>query len=385
MNVSNKELDFVFEKSKLIEKNYPLCDYCLGRMFAKKLGLTSSKLLGKKLHKLRTKKSKCYICKDLLENLEFTYAKISNAVQEHDFSSFLIGAILKPSIIDRDDSIRSKFKLRGIDSVKADITKELSKKLSRKTKAIVEHKKPELTITVDFKKETINLRAKPLFLSGRYTKYSRGFPQKQKSCVDCEGKGCSRCNFHGMCDFDSVEGQISLFLYKKFGAKQVKISWIGGEDKTSLVLGNGRPFFVQIINPIKRKIQLPNQISLNEIKLHDLKIIDTLPKEPLKFKSLIEISIETENPLTVESLKKIKEIKKSSIAVYDKAKRNEKFVYSISYKKTGTNSFIVSMEVDGGLPVKKFVGSDIVFPNLSDLLGNKCRCKEFDFHQVLIQ
>ena len=43
------------------------------------------------------------------------------------------------------------------------------------------------------------------------------------------------CNFHGISDFDSVEGKISQFFYEKFSSPQVKITWIGGEDKTSLL------------------------------------------------------------------------------------------------------------------------------------------------------
>ena len=41
----------------------------------------------------------------------------------YSFSSFSVGAMIKPSIIDRDDYIRSKYKLKGIDSVKTDISK----------------------------------------------------------------------------------------------------------------------------------------------------------------------------------------------------------------------------------------------------------------------
>ena len=52
---------------------------------------------------------------------------------EYSFSTFSVGALIKPSIMDRDDYIRSKYKLKGIDSVKTDVTKELGKLFSRKT------------------------------------------------------------------------------------------------------------------------------------------------------------------------------------------------------------------------------------------------------------
>ena len=41
----------------------------------------------------------------------------------YGFKTYGVGVIIKPSIVDRDDFIRSKFKFKGIDSVKTDITK----------------------------------------------------------------------------------------------------------------------------------------------------------------------------------------------------------------------------------------------------------------------
>ena len=67
--------------------------------------------------------------------------------KEYDFSTFSVGAIIKPSIIDRDDFIRSKYKLKGIDSIKTDITKELGKLFSRKTKKKINlFRQPEMQL-----------------------------------------------------------------------------------------------------------------------------------------------------------------------------------------------------------------------------------------------
>ena len=44
-NVFNKSL----LQAKSILREYSLCDYCVGRLFAKKIGVSSNKLLGKKI------------------------------------------------------------------------------------------------------------------------------------------------------------------------------------------------------------------------------------------------------------------------------------------------------------------------------------------------
>jgi len=53
-----------------IIKDYDLCDSCLGRLFSKQMNLSSNKLLGKKLKmSVRQSSKKCFICKNLLDNL----------------------------------------------------------------------------------------------------------------------------------------------------------------------------------------------------------------------------------------------------------------------------------------------------------------------------
>lgn len=387
-NIMHKSSDFakVLEDAQLVQKDFSLCDSCLGRLFVKRLSLSSNQLLGKKIHKkIPKKKSKCYICKDLIDNLDSFHSQISEKIKDFQFNTFLVGAILKPSIVERDDLIRSKYHLKGIDSVKTDISRQLAKKLSQKTKSKIDHLRPELTITVNFKNNSIELYSKAVILAGRYTKNSRNLPQKQQPCKDCKGKGCLQCDYHGITEFDSVEGKISKFLFEKFSAKQVKITWIGGEDKTSLVKGKGRPFFAQIINPSKRKIRFPKKIKIDELSISGLKQIPSIPKAPLKFRSKIELLIETEEKLPSSSLKKLGALKNSQIAIYEESKRIEKSIHSIKYSKINPNSYRIQLEIDGGVPIKKFVDSETVFPNLSDLLDTKCVCKQFDFNEIFIQ
>ena len=91
-------------------KKYYLCDYCLGRLFSKQLHLSSNKFLGKKLKKNKNSIQKCYICKNLFDNLDHFLKLMLDASSNYFFTSFSVGAMIKPSIIDRDDYIRSQYK-----------------------------------------------------------------------------------------------------------------------------------------------------------------------------------------------------------------------------------------------------------------------------------
>ena len=367
-----------------ILKKYDLCDNCLGRLFSKKLHLSSNKLLGKKLKKNYRSTQKCHICKNIFDNLDYFLKMMIDTSSNYSFKSFSIGTTIKPSIIDRDDNLRSNFKLKGIDGIKTDITKELGKLFSKKTKHIVTNREPEVSFTINLKDESCIIRSRPIVLSGRYTKTMRDMSQRQKPCDNCSGKGCRICNFHGISDFDSVEGIISHYIFEKLGGTTAKFTWIGGEDKSSLVLGSGRPFFVKLQNPNKRNLRKTTK-SFDSLKIFDMKLVDDYPKKPVKFISSIKVNITSRSDVDTKILKKLKILSNSQVIVNEPSgKSSEKKIFSSSHKKTSKNSFSLSLKAEGGLPIKRFVSGDDVLPNISQILGISCICKEFDFLDVKV-
>jgi tRNA pseudouridine synthase 10 len=302
----------------------------------------------------------------------------------YKFSTFTVGAILKQSIIERDDKLRSIFQLRGIDGIKTAITKELGKKFVMKTKKHIDHLSPDTTFTINFKTEQCNVKTKPIFLYGRYLKDKRGLSQKEESCRDCKGKGCIFCNNHGIVSFDGVEGRMAKFLYEKFKTEQVKFTWIGGEDKTSLVMGDGRPFFAKLLSPKKRNIRLAKKSNLNEIVIRDLRKIDHIPNGSIHFKSKTKILVSTKNNIISNKLKKLKYLTNTPIEITDSSRQYKKTIYNLKYKKCSLQSFTVEIEADGGIPIKRLVdGSDII-PNISSIMGVQCFCKKFDINQIYL-
>jgi tRNA pseudouridine synthase 10 len=371
--------------ANLILKKYDLCDQCLGRLFSKQLRLSSNKLLGKKLHKNSTFQSKCYVCKNLFCNLDHFLKLMLDSSSNYTFKTYGIGIMIKPSIVDRDDYLRSQYQLKGIDSVKSDITKELIKLFTKKTHKIMDPFDPEITFTVNLKDESCQLRSKSITIFGRYVKSKRGYSQKQKSCDNCSGKGCRICDFHGISEFESIEGIISKLIFKKFGGTTAKFTWIGGEDKSSLVLGSGRPFFVKIKNPSKRKSKLSDE-DFNSVSLFNLKLVHESPKKSLTFHSKIKIKISTKLQINSKNLKKLKDLTTYPITVYEKSgKRYEKKIFDLTYKKNSSNVFTMIICAEGGFPIKRFVIGDDVLPNISSVLDTTCMVQEFDFLDIIVK
>ena len=305
----------------------------------------------------------------------------------YSFKTFGVGAVIKPSIVDRDDLIRSQFKLKGVDSIKTDITKELGRSYSKQTKKIVCQLDPEIIFTVNLKDWSCELRSKSVTLFGRYTKFERGILQKQKFCGNCSGKGCRVCDFHGIVEFDSIEGIISKLIFEKLGGTTAKFTWIGGEDESSLVLGSGRPFFVKIQNPLKRNVKLldDDDVTINSIRITNLKFVYESPKKPLKFNSVICIKISAQSHIDSKKLKKLNDLLYNPVMVYDKSgKRSEKKIFDVKFENVSEDMFTLTIKAEGGLPIKRFVAGDRVTPGISQILDISCVCQEFDFLDIEI-
>lgn len=454
---SKTESDVVKKASDIL-REYFICDYCLGRLFARHMSLTLYQPLGQKLrkcvtdgaahHALRVRRrsqahATCYICKGLFDLMPDLLHMMRDKSAEYEFSSFAVGATIKSSIMDRDDHIRSAYKMQGADGVKTGLTKELGRRFAKLTGGRQEPHEPEVVLTVQPSEQYCEMRSKPVVVFGRYIKHSRGVPQKQGACDSCMGRGCYLCEFHGISGYDSVEGQIAKFLFGMFGGTTARFTWIGGEDRDSLVSGGGRPFFARIQFPKKRRIRPPRQtdkIRLESISIHSLSTAGVSDVKPMSFSSKVRIRISMtsvpydgrhdeddaggadaggadignfitdENAATTGTnsikndadkspiptlqemekpsfLRGLKRLANSTIEVRVKNNRVvKKTVADLRYRReTETGSVVVQATLEGGIPIKRFVTGDGVWPSISQILGVACKCTQFDFEDVIVQ
>lgn len=311
------------------------------------------------------------------ELLELTLTSI----KEYKYETFLIGAALPSNMLEHEDEIRASFKIKGAENVKSYLTKELGKRLSRETGKRVDYKLPDVTIKIDPVKNDITVRARPVFLFGRYLKRTRGLNQKQERCSICMGKGCSQCNNTGLSGFDSIEGIIVRKLIDSLKCESAKFSWVGGEDKDSLVLNKGRPFFVKVINPKLRFVK-PRSVTKDGVQVKFLKRVERLPDKPLKFSIRVKLLIECECEITNAFLQKLNNLTNMSVRFTGKhGKEMIKNIYKIN-AKLSKGALTILMVMDGGLSLKHFVGGDGMVPNISQIIGCKTKCTYFDILNV---
>jgi tRNA pseudouridine synthase 10 len=351
-------------------KRYRLCRYCLKRHIA-------------------TGKSRepCYICRGLMYNMDTIANSIMAAIKGYEFGTFLIGATLSAQLYEREDAMRARLKIRGRESIKNHLTRELGIQVARLAGKKVDYTRPDIRITLIIDKENnvnIEVISKPLVFAGVYIKKSRGLPQKEGKCPRCAGIGCDTCDYSGLSGYESVEGIIAKELVRITGGRVPKFTWIGSEDQSSLVLGSGRPFYVRVFNPKRRKMNT-NAIKGDGI-MAMLYVINDQPEIQPRFTVKTRIHIKCENALIKKDLKKLNSISKSVVRFENKSKMAVKRIYSTRIRQIASNQFNLTIVADGGLMIKQFVGGEeYMKPNVSEILGDKCGCITFDILDVQLQ
>ena len=107
----------------------------------------------------------------------------------------------------------------------------------------------------------------------------------------------------------------------------------------------------------------------------------------LQHKSIeTEIKISSETEFDSKNLKKLKDLCTSPVIVYEKSgKRSEKKIFKLEYFQESENELTLLIDVEGGLPIKRFVNGDDVNPSIANTLETPCECAEFDILDVTLQ
>jgi tRNA pseudouridine synthase 10 len=325
---------------------------------------------------------------------------------DYQFDTFLIGATLPANLFEKEDQIRARFKIRGRENIKSQLIRDLRKKFSEVTKKRIDILHPDLTINLQFQKNTsleINTKMRPLIMLGRYIKKNRGIPQRSGGEHNSGNEVCIQSKpYHIVSQTPrqasvirtledaSIQSIISKEILRITKGEALKFSWIGSEDENSLVLGSGRPFFVQIRNP--KTIHL-NQKTLRfqeyGLFVNIEEFFERLPEQPVQFIAKTRIVIQASRQIGKEGGLKIKSLA-NSIVVFqnqkNKSRSSAKRIYSIDIVKINNKIFELDVIADGGLAIKQFVeGREYISPNISAVANLQCKCLLFDILDIRIK
>lgn len=229
---------------------------------------------------------------------------------------------------------------------------------------------------------TIKFQFMSIFVCGRYVKYARGIPQTNK--LDDEE------HFYN----ESVESLICPTVCNYFCGDKYIFSTAGREDIDVRMLGRGRSFMIEIVNP-KNNLSISdlydlqsyiNKNSYNKVWINDLQMTEKSGRERLKEgenkkSKRYDCIVFFRKPLKKESLNLLENIsnlkinQRTPIRVLHKRSLStrEKVIFSINYEYIDSHHARFIIESQAGTYIKEFINGDFgrTKPNLADLLNHE--------------
>ncbi len=439
----------IYKKALEILRKYSLCDHCLGRQFAL-LGtnftneergksiktfitlqefskyqeikndesinilkiVASNGLFQSAIDSLKSlgidipiKTQACYLCDNVFQKLPLFAQKCVEKLQKIEFQSFLAGSIIPEGFVEKEDGFRSEFSIKHGEALKAEINREVGKLILNDfpTKD-VSFDKANAVVLIDIIKEKAILNINPIFIYGRYKKLIRGIPQTIWTCNACNGKGCEECNYVGKRYPTSVSELVADDVLKITEGKDFKFHGSGREDIDALMLGNGRPFILQITDPKKRVFDLEklqktiNEYAKDKVEVFGLRFSNK--DEVRKIKAIAPFSkktyrtlAETEREITEAELKELEEKLNNVVLRQETPQRvihrradkvRSKTVYEVKTKLIGPNKFEFIVLADGGTYIKELISGDEgrTSPSVNSILNTTAICLELDVLKI---
>ncbi|MCL6003628.1 MAG: tRNA pseudouridine(54/55) synthase Pus10 [Candidatus Thermoplasmatota archaeon] len=320
-------------------------------------------------------KGVCDLCGNVLERIDDYFEMFSEEARHYDFSTFLIGLRTPRENLLREKEIIEKSG-RNVKSYKEEFQVALGSKIERELHYRAEFAKPELTFIVNQENMDYSLWIKPLFLRGRYVKKRRGIPQSPW-IKPGKGKEMERSisEYIGQPICDALDGRDYNFFAS------------GREDVDALMLGTGRPFYVEVKNPKKRSVDITKVSEEVQRKSGDgVEVLELSPADSVEIDHMknlrsdkvyeVGITIEGKNIGDIEEVLKnhtdFKISQRTPLRVLNirKDKVRDRTIRSIDVKSTSGKQLILLIKAEAGTYIKEFITGDNgrTVPNLKDEL-----------------
>jgi tRNA pseudouridine synthase 10 len=430
---------------------HPLCDHCLGRQFAllghgvendergkaiklvltfkahalalskNKQGMKTLKILAmngfwdlareilqkieRNIH-VKDRSEACFLCEGRFEILDDLIGKALKLLEDYEYNSFLVGIELPVTVAEREDEFKGEFEVCYGENLRNEFGRVIGKKIAAISGKAVDFKKPEIVVLANPFAGQINLQVNPLFIAGRYRKLLRGIPQSKWFCSNCWGKGCEKCNYTGKMYPESVQEIIERpFLDETEGAG-ASFHASGREDIDARMLGNGRPFVIEVIRPKRRFLDLKKiektvnafgegKVEVSGLSFADRDVVRRLKKAEGTQKEY-RVLMEFENAINAKDLDVLKKnltnvtIKQETPTRVLHRRANltrEKYIYEVNVKKLSLKKAEMKIRCQGGLYVKELVTGDEgrTVPSISEILKNRAKPVKLDVLSVIME
>jgi tRNA pseudouridine synthase 10 len=259
----------------------PVCDACLGRVFAdRSFGLTNAER-GRSLRVAvaldddddfdPADVEDCWVCEGRCGEFDDWAARAADAVEGVEFDTYQVGTRTPPLIeenerllregVGRDPDADPEGDAAG-EPFKMEFNREVGKRVGRLVDAEVDFERPDVQFVLDLDADRVEAEINSAFVYGRYRKLERDIPQTEWPCRECRGSGrqgrepCDHCDGSGYLYERSVEGLTAPVVEDVMDGVDALFHGAGREDVDALMLGTGRPFVVEVKEPRRRRVDV---------------------------------------------------------------------------------------------------------------------------------
>jgi tRNA pseudouridine synthase 10 len=386
-----------------------LCDHCLGRPFAHVGTGTTDERRGAELRSLINEDraarglgpmvhSRCSVCDEIFDQVPRFAEAVALKLQEVQFDNFLVGTRVDPVVQAREEELWSVVGQEHAEPIKSELNREIGKAVFEINKKDVDFKSPQVVALIDTRFAHVELDVAPLFIYGRYRKLSREIPQTKWPCRVCQGKGCPRCGNTGKMYQTSVQEQIGDIILPYAKAKEHFFHGMGREDIDAVMIGNGRPFVIEISTPVIRSLDLPalereiNEKCQGMVEVEGLRpssreevrqVKDATPDKEYRVQVSIHGKVNKERVDEVlRTFNRTRIVQRTPIRVAHRRAdlKRERYIVYVVLEEFQEDRMTLRLRTESGTYVKEFVHGDEgrTEPNLSEMLGVSCTVDSLD-------
>lgn len=337
--------------------------------------------------------------------------RITDAVREYEFETWAVSCSIAPYPPGvESDGDRLDFK-RALQGEVAEIVASLRPGSGR-----VLQEEAQVIVTLTWPEGVCGVIAAPVYVYGRYLKWSRFMPNTRWPCRKCRGTGCPRCGGSGRMYRRTIEDILADELRPRSGAEGTRLHACGREDVDARTLGTGRPFAIELRQPRRRRFDLqaveravnlrcPDEMSVSGLRFVEHSVLPLLydshpakryealvlldrPVEPMAIESL-----PGRGPMTVEQTtpgrvahrrSRLTRRRRIEVTGVRPASGAERFEDLPRGRDTRVSLFRLALRTQSGAYVKEFISGDEgrTRPSLAELLGVGACCLLLDVTDV---
>ncbi len=407
----------VLEEAREVLAEGEICDHCLGRRFAlRSHGLGN----GERGRSLRvavaleddedySEPEDCWVCDGAFEDVDRWADRVVDRLEGYEFSGYLVGTRPQPLVEENERLLDDVTPAEYAEEFKSEFNREVGRRVGGVVDADVDLRRPDVVALCDLTRDEVELQVNPVFYLGRYRKLERGVAQTEWQCYDCggagvvEGEECGTCDGSGYVVDDSVEEHVApAFLDATDGGEAV-FHGAGREDVDARMLGDGRPFVLEVKHPRRRDVDLgaieqeiaeesEGAVEVEGLRMAEGNVVERVKKGDAdkRYRAEVEFSRDVDEDVLREAIARLDGVEVEQRTPERVERRRADRVRSrrvheaeASLHDDGRGA-TVELETEGGLYVKELMSGDEgrSEPSLAALLDVEAEVEALDVVEV---